>query len=322
MKAMVLTAGYGTRLRPLTLETAKPAIPVLGKPLIAQTLQKLASSGITHSRLNLHYLPHTIKQALESFEFGLPEISYSYETEILGTGGGLKSNESFFDDENFLMVNGDIFFDFSIESIIDFHIKNRATATLALYPQGQPYQYTPIRIDSDYRIRSFPRSRPIKDDSEDSYVFTGVTVLSKDIFSLMKPNGFSDIISDAYENAIALDQKIMGFPVSGYWNDLGTPSRYLCTQKKLFRHYHWDPQIFVANDAILGDGVKLGPYVSVGSGCFIGDHCHIEDSILWDNCHVGSGSTIRRCILGKGVSIHGNYHDRIITTANGESFID
>jgi mannose-1-phosphate guanylyltransferase len=322
MKAMVFTAGYGTRLRPLTLETAKPAIPVLGIPLIARTLQKLASSGITHSRLNLHFLPDTIKQALESFKFDLLQISYSYEPQILGTGGGLKSNESFFDSKNFLTVNGDIFFDFSIEPIIDFHIKNRAMATLALYPQKHPYQYTPITIDSHYRIRSFPRSRLIKNDTGNSYVFTGIAVLSKDIFGLIKPDGYSDIISEAYENAIAFDQKIMGFPVNGYWNDLGTPSRYLCTQKTLFERYHWDPSIFVANNAVLGEDVELGPYVSVGSECLIGDHCRIQDSILWDNCHVGSGSTLRRCILGKGVSVHGYYHDRIITAAHGESSID
>jgi NDP-sugar pyrophosphorylase family protein len=317
MKAMVLTAGMGTRLMPLTLEKAKPAIPLLGKPLILTIMEKLSALGINEFRLNLHTLPDTITRIFDSLPKSCWNVSFSYEPEILGTAGGLKANESFFSDETLLVVNGDIFFEFDIRPVIDFHIRHKALATLALCEQRPPYNYTPIRIDSNHLIQSFPRSEESKKEKGPAYVFSGVTVLSKEIFGFIEPAGFSEIVSDVYEPTIAAGFNICGYPVHGYWNDLGTPARYLSTQRELFIRNAISPPRAISDDASVADADYIGPYVSIEQGCVIEDGCVIQDAILWENCHIRRGSTVRNCILGQGMVIQGHYEDRAITL-NGE----
>jgi len=321
MKAMILAAGHGIRLRPLTLERAKPAIPLLGKPLILIVLEKLEALGVTSSRINLHTLPETIEETLKLTQRNICEVSFSYEPYILGTAGGLKANESFFTDDTFLMVNGDIFFEFDLLKVIDFHVRNKAFATLALYSQQAPYQHTPIRIDSTYRIHSFPRSDQPSEKVGQAYTFTGVTVLSREIFGLIKPNGFSEIVADVYEPAIAKGFKICGYPIGGYWNDLGTPSRYLSTQREVFRRKKISPTRLIEEGAVVSEPNKIGPYVSIGQGSFIEEDCDIQDSILWEDCRVHRGCKIYHCILGRGVHLEGNFENKVITL-NGEIQID
>ena len=155
MKAMILAAGLGTRLRPLTLERAKPAIPLLGKPLIIRLIEKLMQQGATDFRLNLHHLPHTIENLFQSPPWDSLPVSFSHEPRILGTAGGLKANEAFFDQGTFLMVNGDIVLEFSLEEAIAFHRDRKALATLVLYPQQEPYRHSPIRVDDEGHFRHF-----------------------------------------------------------------------------------------------------------------------------------------------------------------------
>ena len=157
MKAMILAAGLGTRLRPLTLERAKPAIPLLGKPLVIRLIEKLAQHGATDFRLNLHHLPRTIEDLFRIGPWDSLPVSFSYEARILGTAGGLKANEAFFDQGTFLMVNGDIVMEFPLEEAVAFHQQREALATLVLYPQQAPYRHSPIRIDEEGRSPQFQR---------------------------------------------------------------------------------------------------------------------------------------------------------------------
>ena len=155
MKAMILTAGLGTRLRPLTLERAKPAIPLLERPLVVHLITKLMKDDVADFRLNLHHLPHTIERIFQSTASGDLPVSFSYESQILGTAGGLKANESYFDGDTFLMVNGDIVIDFPLKEALAFHKENKPLATLILYPQSAPYSYFPMQIDEDGLLRNF-----------------------------------------------------------------------------------------------------------------------------------------------------------------------
>ncbi len=314
---MVLTAGRGTRLKPLTLERAKPAIPLLGKPLILTILEKLRTLGIKEFRLNLHTLPETIKRSFDLVREEIRDVSFSYEPEILGTAGGLKANESFLTDETFIMVNGDIFFEFDITEVIDFHVRNNSLATLALWPQARPYLHTPIKIDSSYLIHSFPRTGGPFEQDDQAYVFTGITVLSRDIFGLIEPNGFSEIVADVYEPSIIKGLKICGYPVNGYWNDLGTPARYLATQKEVFEYLSTSPYRIIGNGVVVPEPERIGPYVSIGERSVIEENCEIRDSILWEDCRVSRGSRIRHCIVGRGVCLNGDLENRVITL-NGE----
>lgn len=321
MKAMILAAGCGTRLRPLTLERAKPAVPLIGTPLIGIILKRLASMGISECRLNLHALPETIIAAVEEFPGTLPEVSFSLEPTILGTGGGLKQNESFFSEDIFVMVNGDIIFDFDIREVIEFHVRQGAIATLALFPQFPPYSYTPIRIDDENVIRSFPRLGENLSEEPPAYVFTGLAILASDIFGFIRKDIFSDIVTEAYEPAIASGYKVCGYPVNGYWNDIGTPARYLSTQKEMFRRSKANPAKFISESSSIRNPELLGPYVSIGKACVIEEDCVISDSIVWENCVLRKGSTIKHCIIGANMVVEGNFQNLVMTN-NGEVTID
>jgi len=144
MKAMVLAAGLGLRMRPLTLLRAKPALPVLDRPLMQFTLERLARAGVRDVVVNLHHLPESVVEALgPGRRYGL-RIHYSREPEILGTGGGPRAVRDFFGREPFLLVNGDVFFDFDLRALVARHLASGAVATLALRPQPDARSYSPV----------------------------------------------------------------------------------------------------------------------------------------------------------------------------------
>lgn len=318
MKAMILAAGLGLRLRPLTLERAKPAIPLLGKPLVIRLIENLMDQGVTQFRLNLHHLPRTIESLFGvSAERDLP-VSFSHEQTILGTAGGLKANQSFFGDETFLMVNGDIVFDFRLDQAVAFHRKMEALATLILYPQKPPYRHVQVRIDREGRLHDFKDApSPTSAISPETYVFTGVHILEPEIFQFIPPGTFYEINDQVYPSALKIGKRVLGFPVQGYWNDIGHPARYLEAQKELFSRQGILPPTHISPGAKVHETARIGPYISAEDGCIIGSDTTAENAIFWENTHLEKGSLVRNCITGTGVTIRTDCLDRIITR-NGE----
>jgi NDP-sugar pyrophosphorylase family protein len=320
MKAMILAAGLGTRLRPLTLERAKPAIPLLGKPLVCRITEKLKALGVFDFRLNLHHLPETVEAAFEDCG-DETRVSFSYEQEILGTAGGLKANESFFTDETFIMANGDILFDFDLREALDFHKRMNAFATLILVPQEPPYPFYPIRIDKEFRLRRFKGEWPGGSLTPEIYVFSGIHILEPGIFDYIPAGGFCEINDEVYPKALAAGKPIFGFPVSGYWDDLGTPARYLAAQNALFRKRPEFRNVYYANGNAGDQSAGIGPYVSIGRNCSIQSGVELTESILWDDVRLAGNSKLRNCILGSGVRFKGVTENKVITSI-GQADID
>jgi mannose-1-phosphate guanylyltransferase len=318
MKAMILTAGFGTRLRPLTLERAKPAIPLLEKPLVVRLITKLMKQEGAGFRLNLHHLPDTIEKIFRSAEWdGLP-VSFSYESQILGTAGGLKANESYFDGDTFLMVNGDIVMDFPLREALEFHKENKPLATLILYPQSAPYSYFPIRIDEDGLLRNFKGACLGGKLRPETYVFTGAHILEPDIFSLIPPDVPWEINDQVYPRALNEGAKVLGFPVEGYWSDLGNPSRYLGAQKDLLMREETALTSRISAEADVSPDSSIGRFVSIGEDCVIEAGARIENSILWDGVRVKKDCSVRNCIIGSDVIMDRDCSNMVITR-NGEA---
>ncbi|MDQ1239913.1 MAG: mannose-phosphate guanylyltransferase, partial [Thermodesulfobacteriota bacterium] len=171
---MILAAGLGTRLRPLTFEKAKPAIPLWGKAIIVRLIDKLGRLGISQFRTNLHHLPYTVQQLFLKNEIPWASVSFSLEPTILGTAGGLKANESFFQDGTFIVANGDIVMDFELEEAVRFHKTQKALATLILLRQQKPFRFYPVRIDENGRLVHFKEEHAAQPDESPVYVFTGI----------------------------------------------------------------------------------------------------------------------------------------------------
>jgi NDP-sugar pyrophosphorylase family protein len=325
MKAMILTAGLGTRLRPLTLERAKPSIPLLGKPLVIRLLERLLSQDVSEFRLNLHHLPESIEKLFLSRQSGF-SVSFSRESSILGTAGGLKANEAFFDEGTFLMVNGDIVLEFPLNEALAFHRKHKALATLLLFPQPNPPKYFPIRVTVDGEFLNFKGVSKSGEARSDTYVFTGVHIIEPDIFRYIPEGDFFEINDQVYPQAIKNGAKILGFPVEGYWNDVGDPARYLEAQKDLLLRNPGDTgagcsySVCVNPTAEVDGTARFGPFASIGAHSRVESGATVENSILWEDVCIKSGASVTNCILGSGVSVEGEVKDMIITR-NGQTRI-
>jgi NDP-sugar pyrophosphorylase family protein len=301
VKAMVLAAGLGTRMRPLTLLRAKPALAVMNRPLLHWTLDLLARNGVTDVMINLHHLPWTVMEAVgDGRVFGL-RVSYSREPRILGTGGGPRKVRSFFGDEPFILVNGDMVFDFDLRGLVRRHETAGARATLALRPNPDPRRYSAIRTAKGGRVTSLAGlPRPTRGTAS---LFTGVHVLDPALLQRL-PAGPSDTVRDLYAPLVAEGETVLGVRVRGKWFDIGSPSLYLASHRALLaagfggarRGRLLHPDAEVHREARVARSV-------VGPGCVIEAGARVAGSVLWDGVRVGPRAQVRDSILATGTRV-------------------
>jgi mannose-1-phosphate guanylyltransferase len=302
MKAMILAAGLGTRMRPLTHLCAKPALPVLNRPLIERTVEQLVQAGIDEIVVNLHHRPGTVRAALRDVRRRGVRVRYSHEAGgILGTGGGPRHALRWLGDGAVLIVNGDVLFDFDLVGLIARHRRAGALATLALRPNPDPTKYHPVLIGADGRVVRLPGCRRARRGR--ACLFTGVSVVETAMLKRLAP-GPSDSVRDLFAPAVDAGELVQGAVVRGAWYDLGTPELYRRAQLLLLaREQHggrghqsrWrgslvDPAARVARDAVIERSV-IGAGVSVAAGA------QVKRSILWGRATVGKGARVADAIV-------------------------
>lgn len=294
MKAIVLAAGLGERMRPLTRVRAKPVLPVLDRPLLHWTLARLARQGVTDVVVNLHHLPGTVKRALgRGGAFGL-RIRYSFEAEILGTAGGPRRVRRFLGDEPFLIVNGDVLFDLDVRTLLHEHRRSGARATLAVRRNPDPARYGGLIVDRGGWVRSIVRAPAPRGVA----LFTGIHVMDPALLDRL-PAGPSDSVRDLYIPLLAEGAPIRAVRTAGAWYDFGSPALYLRSHMSLLRSGFRSvrartrlvhPDADVHRDAEVSEAV-------VGPGCVIGAGARVSRSVLWDGIRVGAGARVERSIL-------------------------
>jgi NDP-sugar pyrophosphorylase family protein len=225
MKAMILAAGLGTRLRPLTNTIPKPLLPIAGTPLIVWNLLLLKRYGFHDVVINLHHLGPMIEQAVgNGSRYGL-RIIYSREPVILGTGGGLKQAEPNFSGEPVLVLNGDTLFELDLEALCAFHQERKAAATLVLRSDADAARWGLIEVGSDGRIVRITGRGKSESGPTQPRMFAGIHILHPRLLRDV-PKGKESSIIDAYVSAIERDEPVLGYDLKGYWSDIGTPERY------------------------------------------------------------------------------------------------
>jgi NDP-sugar pyrophosphorylase family protein len=230
---MILAAGLGTRLRPLTDRLPKPLLPIAGRPMIEYTLGWVRAAGIREVMINLHHKGDLIREALGTGErFGLA-ISYSEEPVILGTGGGLKRVEWFFKDEPFLIVNADVLTALDPNDLIRTHTAHRPLATLAVRRDPAAATYGALGLDPSGRIRRF-LGRGAGNEPLEDVMFTGIHVLDPSVLSAVPADRFSPI-TDEYIAIVERGEPLMGLLSDAAWIDIGTPERYQEAQQLVAR---------------------------------------------------------------------------------------
>ena len=236
MRAMIFAAGYGTRLRPATDRLPKALIPVAGRPMIEYPLLLLRHYGIIDIIINLHHLGEKIEAYLkDGKKLGL-KISYSRETELLDTGGGLLQAKSFLRDGPFVVINSDVLIDLPLPEAIEAHRKTNATVTLVLRKDAEADRYGAIHTSADRRVRRFlSHETPSAATSGPlvKYMFTGLQVLDPQIFDFMAEEAPFGITRATYPKMLRAGAAVYGFPFGGFWHDLGTAERIREAEEKL-----------------------------------------------------------------------------------------
>jgi aminoglycoside/choline kinase family phosphotransferase/dTDP-glucose pyrophosphorylase len=223
MKAIILSAGLGTRLLPHTRQIPKPLFSISGKPVLEILIKRLIQAGCHSLMINTHHLYEQIKAFLSHTHFSIP-VEICHETDILGTGGAVKNVENFWDDTPFMVINSDIVTDIDFKTVYEFHLNHCFPATLVLTDCAQ---LNSVSCDSNDFITDFyiPKHSNLC-SKETQYTFTGIQVVNKEILDFIPKGTFSSII-DAYINLMKSGRKIKAFyATQSYWKDIGTPERY------------------------------------------------------------------------------------------------
>ena len=314
-RAMILAAGLGERLRPITDKIPKPMIPVLDKPLIAHTLTLLKNYGIEEVMINLHHLAGIIRAMLgDGSAYGV-NITYSSEPELLGTGGGVKKVEAFFADETFIVLNGDILCDVNLDAAVAEHRAKGAMATMVV--RDRDYErFGLIEVNKESRVQRILNQGPKSEDLAPA-MFTGVHVLEPEFLSHV-PQGPGCIIRTAYLDLIAVGGPIYAYWHEGYWNDLGSPERYLSATMALLHGRasleHIPIPETVSSEAKLSGRVRVKPPVVIGNNVTIGANSKIgPDVVIGDAATVEADSCIRESIVFPGAVVRGDIKEAIIT---------
>ena len=308
MKAVILAAGLGTRMRPLSNKIAKPALPVLNEPLIVRTLRILKRAGVGDVMINLHHRPDTIRAAIPPGNLGL-KIRYSRETSILGTGGALRKIRAWLGREPFLIVNGDVIFDFDLEALLATHRKTNALATLALKPNSDTKIYPPVITDRAGRIlsiRGLPRGH-----RGTTSLFASVHVVDPVILQRL-PAGASDAVRDLYIPLLREGAHLQGVRQAGVWHDLGSPSGYLKAQTRMLAERSSKRSVAIDASVRLGKGARVDRS-AIGPGCVVEPSARIEGCVIWDGVLVPTGTSLKNCIVMSGTHlVKGSYVSLIL----------
>ena len=291
---MVLAAGLGLRMRPLTLLRAKPVLPVLDRPLIAFTLERLARAGVREAVVNLHHLPETVRAALGSGRrFGL-RILYVHEPEILGTGGGPRAVRECLGRGEVLLVNGDMYFDFDLRELVARHRRSGAAATLALRRHPEPGAYSTVVTDRRGRILSIA-GKPAPAEGTLS-MFAGIHVIDPRLLERL-PAGVSDSVRDLYLPLLAEGGQLHGVRHAGAWYDFGRPSLYRDAQLRMLSGRG-------RGQLLVGRGARVAAAAArrsvIGARSRVAAGARVVSSILWEDVVVEAGARVERAIVTAG----------------------
>jgi NDP-sugar pyrophosphorylase family protein len=221
---MILAAGEGMRLRPLTETVPKALVEVAGRPLIDYAVEAVARCGIEEVVVNLYHLGEHIRDHLaDGRRFGV-RVSYSEETSLLGSGGGIRHARRLLGEGTFVTLNADTIIDIDLAPVLRFHREKRAAATMVLRKDPRMAEYGLIYIDRDSRVARFLKHvRPGAREPLEPYMFTGVQVLEPTVFAHMPAQGAFSITEITYPSMLASGEPIFGYPFEGPWLTVGTP---------------------------------------------------------------------------------------------------
>jgi NDP-sugar pyrophosphorylase family protein len=318
MKALVLAGGYATRLRPITYVIPKLLFPLVGKPIVYWTLEKLKRFQVEEVVLAVNYLADSLRTALGDKYKGM-RIRYSLEDAPLGTGGPIKLASRTVDlDETFIVMNGDVVADIDLQEMFMHHEETKALVTDALYEVKDPSRFGSGLLDSAGRIVRFVE-KPAVNQAVSHLVNAGIYLIEPEVLKMI-PSGRKVSIEREIFPLLAKGRKLAGFHFSGYWFDIGSLSDYRRANFELLRKDAPDgilrerhsrvaksgairPPVYLGKRSIVEGRATAGPCLLMGDNGSIGRGARVSESILFDGVVVGERSQVSGCVIGSNVAV-------------------
>jgi mannose-1-phosphate guanylyltransferase/phosphomannomutase len=326
---MVMSAGAGTRLRPLTFAVPKPMVPIANKPVLEHTLDNLKRHGIREVILNLHSYPGMIQDYFGDGALRGMRLTYSLEPKLLGTAGGVKKAESFLKGETFLVMSGDGLTDIDLTRLVEFHRHRRAVATMAVKSVPAHFEYGVTLTDRRGRITRFVE-KPAWGDVFSDEVNTGIYVFEPSIFRQIPRGRPYDFGQQLWPKLLRQRQRIFGYRMDNYWDDVGNLNEYRKAQQdaldgkvhiqfpgwqvrpgvwidegtRIEPHVKLEPPCLVGRGCRIERGSVIGPYTVIGHHARIGRRTHLRRSILWNDVQVRNGISLENCIIGHRAQVN------------------
>jgi mannose-1-phosphate guanylyltransferase len=323
MKAILLAGGKGTRLRPLTIHTPKPIVPIFNRPFLHYQLDLLKQvPEIDEVILSLNYQPRRIEEIFgDGADTGLG-IRYVVEPAPLGTAGAVRyAGESL--RGSVVVFNGDVLTQVDLAAVIAMHRERRAKATIVLTPVENPSAYGLVETDAAGNIRRF-LEKPNADEITCDTINAGIYILEPDTFDRIPKDQPWSIERSFFPSLIERGETFIAYVYRGYWIDIGTPSKYMQVHRDIMDgHYRAEPfavapqMAWVAPDArieegailegpcfidegvVVKAGARIGPYSVIGRHTHIEEHAQIDDAVVWANCRISQEAIVRHSIVGR-----------------------
>jgi NDP-sugar pyrophosphorylase family protein len=349
MKAMVLAAGVGTRLDPLTTQLPKPLVPVANIPVMQHILNLLLKHGFSDIAANLHYLP---QQLIDYFgdgsKFGV-KLMLKYEEKLSGDAGGVRACKDFFHNERFLVIMGDLVTDADLTNILKTHVDKKALATIALKQVDDVSLFGVVARNKEGMITGF-QEKPKPEEALSHLVSTGIYILEPEVFNYMPPTGEFGFGRQLFPALVAKGLPVLGVEIDDYWSDVGTIPQYrkanfdalkglveldLSASQCLPKNSTKNNSVLLGKGSMIDDGASINGLLMLGKNSHIqsgaavkgtvviGDNCLVEsgvtiaDSILWSGAQIGAGATLSESVIGINCKIEPR--SKIIQSAKVQS---
>jgi mannose-1-phosphate guanylyltransferase len=316
---MVLAAGLGTRLRPLTYEITKPMVPVLDRPVMEHILDLLSRHGFGEVIANLHYFPDSIREY-----FG-DRLQYRVEEELLGTAGGVRACQPFFGDDAFLVISGDALTDIDLGALVARHRSAGGIATLAVKQVPDTREYGVVLHDDEGRITGF-QEKPAPEEALSDLGNCGIYVFEPAIFDYFPERPFVDWAKDIFPVLLENDVPFHIHEVSEYWNDVGSlaelrqgtfdalagglhlevegeelsPGVVVAGPSPLQQDTEIEGPAWIGRDVRIGAGVRLMGPIVLGDGAIVGDGAQLRESIVFPGSEIAAEAILIGAIAGHG----------------------
>lgn len=311
MKAMVMAAGLGTRLRPLTDFLPKPMMPVANRPVLHHLLNLLRRHDVTEVGINLHAYPEIIRAYFgDGSTLGM-SIEWSHEEELLGTAGGTKKLEDFWGGETILITSGDGLHDVDVTALLGHHRRTGALATLTVKPVSDPSSYGVVILDRDTRVRGF-QEKPTRDEARSDLANCGIYVIEAELLDRIPVDTFHDFGNDVWPSLVAANEEVYAYTTMAYWNDVGDLDELRNTiLDAVLGHVRVDvpgeeiaPGVWAEAGCEIADSARIDGPVVLGPGVVIAEDAQVRGpAAIGADCVVGKGAAIRSAALLPGTGV-------------------